>query len=277
MEEATYLAVGLIVLEILWRIYECPNITFEYIQTTGFEPFLWWIVAYLLCIGMVLLEVKNLPFFQSKFVRNSIKILHALDGLIALVVGMAYYYENNTLLAIGILCITKFFLLHLLSRMVTGVKAFSKWSVIVQTTKTFIHHTASFYFLAAGLSVERLSNTILLTALWRSISMTGHAVLALRAQTADDGWEGFTLTEKTYDRWTWNISHLRNAMIVVVLVSCYYDHHIRRGFGTLSLSFFFIFADEDCFRSFSFVGGWSRCIHGRESNPCFSDSITILP
>ena len=110
---------------------------------------------------------------------------------------------------------TKCFLLHLLSRMVTGQAAFGSMAISLQTTKTFLHHTGSFLFLGDG-------PTALITGVWRFISMNGHAAMTLRDR----------LDTKTYDRVIWNITHARNSVLAVVLATCFVNPAIRRGFGT---------------------------------------------
>lgn len=216
MEEATHIAIVLVGLESAYLLFQCSSShlpDFAHLSES-FKPAIIFIVAYAGCIATIFMNVKQIRFFQSKIIRNLIKYLHAADGAVALLMGIAICYQSNILFIIGILCITKLFLLHLLSRMVTGVATHSMAAVALQTTKTFIHHTASFYFISDP-------TTALLTGVWRCISMNGHAVLTLRG----------TLPEKTYERLMWIITHARNAAMITILILCLYSFQIRRGFG----------------------------------------------
>jgi hypothetical protein len=153
----------------------------------------------------------------------AISILHAFDGVIALLIGLGFYFESNLLVTIGVIGITKFFLLYLLSRMVTGKKSHNRWSMILQTTKTFLHHTASFFFVSNR-------NAILLTSVWRFVSMNGHAAMTFRSK----------LTEKQYNSLMWKITHARNTVLLFVLLTCFARGDVRRGFGDFFFSYFFI-------------------------------------
>eukprot|EP01038_Epipyxis_sp_PR26KG_P010725 gene10725-14403_t len=215
MEEATHLAALIVVSEVLFRQYQCPV---KYIKTrttfTEFTPGYWFLLAYFLCIMAILLNLKEIQFFKSALIRNTITVLHAIDGIIALVIGLGIYFESNLIVIVGIICITKFFLLYLLSRMVTGQTSFSKTSMIIQTTKTFLHHTGSFLFISNP-------KVALITAMWRFISMNGHAVMTLRGKLSDN----------IYSSITWKITHSRNAILVIVLITCWFYPAIRRGFA----------------------------------------------
>uniref|UniRef100_A0A7S3HSX0 Vomeronasal type-1 receptor n=1 Tax=Spumella elongata TaxID=89044 RepID=A0A7S3HSX0_9STRA len=114
------------------------------------------------------------------------------------------------------ICMTKLFLLYLLSRMVTGVKTHSIMSVVLQTTKTFIHHTGSFFFIPSD-----AYDVIIITSIWRFISMNGHAILTMRKK----------LSNETYNRLMWIIAHMRNAIVVVVIALCLAYPTIRHGFA----------------------------------------------
>jgi hypothetical protein len=214
MEEATHAAIFLVAAECAWRLTHCDVI--QSIFSSRFHPGLIFILSYLGCIGNIFLDIKNAAFFQSDFIRGLIKTLHACDGILALVIGIGIYLQNDIITLIGILGITKLYMLYLLSRMVTGVKSYSKLEMVVQTTKTFIHHTASFYFLADP-------TTAAITAFWRFISMNGHAALTLREKMSEEG----------YTSLMWMITHARNAAMMLVLVLCWWSPSIRRGFGKL--------------------------------------------
>lgn len=170
-----------------------------------------------MCIVVIFLDIKKYNFFKSPRLRSLLSFLHSIDGVVALVLSLAHYYKSELLLNIGVLMIAKCFLLHLLSRMVTGQAAFGPLAVSLQTTKTFLHHTGSFLFLGND-------NTALITGCWRFISMNGHAAMTLREK----------LNESTYDRIMWAITHARNVMMALVILICFINADIRRGFGKLS-------------------------------------------
>jgi hypothetical protein len=234
MEEVVICVVVLIIVEVLWRWLYCSADALFYDSRRKFLPLKYFLTAYLSCILPVLLNFKNIHFFQSRSVRLLIRFLHACDGFIALLIGTAIFYENDFILCFAILLISKFFLLHLLSRMVTGVRAYSKLSIIFQTTKTFIHHTSSFYFLS-----YRYPSSLCLTSFWRFLSMTGHAALTLRRNHSKDDENGWwTLSDATYERTMWFITHCRNIIMVVVLFLCYWSDDIRSGLGKVPLLLF---------------------------------------
>ena len=144
MREATYIACSTVTIEIIWRFSHC----YRAIGDFSAIYLLKYIAAYILCIIPILLDFKSYGFFKSRTLRNVLSFLHAIDGLIALELGFAYYYKSYFLLQIGIFAITKMYLLHLLSRMVTGETAFGKYEIILQMTKSFLHHTGSFLFIS---------------------------------------------------------------------------------------------------------------------------------
>lgn len=217
MEEATHLAWVLVLSETLYRASKLEltdNLAHEQRYAILF------LIAYVLCIVAILCKFKDIAFFQSALVHNVMTVLHALDGVNALLIGLGLYYQSDFLVGLGLLCMTKLFLLHLLSRMVTGVKSHSTGSIILQTTKTYLHHVGSFLFLSPN-----NGNVILITATWRFVSMNGHAAMTLRKH----------ISPEWYQWLMWKIAHLRNAVLVIVLVLCCCDTAIRDGFGTFSL------------------------------------------
>lgn len=227
MEQVTIFVIVILLLEGLLRYRQCQGD--DNLQILLWKGSFWqckyFLVSYLLCVGTIFLEIRKMSFFQSKFIRLSIRLLHSLDGFIALLLGRAIYLRSDVLLCFGLLCITKGFLLHLLSRTVTGVKSSTKWEITLQLTKTFIHHTSSFYFLPPRL------NVILITSIWRFISMNGHALLTFRKKQKDSDWGNFSLSEETYYFLSWQVAHLRNLIVLLVLLLCVLDKDLRTDFG----------------------------------------------
>ena len=215
MEGATHVAWMSVLLEVIWRAHKCSKIH-DYLRPhESFSAGSVYLGAYVLCILAVWIDLKRYTFFKQPALRSFLSFLHAIDGVIALVLSLAYYYKNQLMLYVGVLAITKCFLLHLLSRMVTGQAAFGPLAISLQTTKTFLHHTGSFLFLGDN-------STALITGCWRFISMNGHAAMTLRDK----------LDASTYDRIMWAITHARNSILACVLITCFVNPAIRRGFGT---------------------------------------------
>lgn len=216
MEGATHVAWISVLSESVWRIYRCNNhlMNSNYAHQ-GFPAGSLYFGAYVLCILAILLDLKRYEFFKLPFLRNFLSFLHAIDGIVALVLSLAYYFKSKLLLYIGILAITKCFLLHLLSRMVTGQAAFGPMAISLQTTKTFLHHTGSFLFLGHD-------KTALITGCWRFISMNGHAAMTLKEK----------LDCNSYERIMWIITHARNLVLALIMITCFVNPDIRRGFGT---------------------------------------------
>ena len=89
-------------------------------------------IAYFLCVVVIFLDIKKYDFFKSPSLRSLLSFLHAADGIVALILALAFYYKSRLLLYGGVVAITKLFLLHLLSRMVTGEAAFGPWAITLQ-------------------------------------------------------------------------------------------------------------------------------------------------
>ena len=227
MEGATHVAWVATAAETLWRVYRCnpyvppspssgdraASASAEAAATYLTHSYWVYTLGYCLCVLAIFLDLKRYAKWPP--LRSVLSFLHAADGVIALVLALAFYFKSTVLLVVGVVAITKVFLLHLLSRMVTGEAAFSPLEITLQTTKTFLHHTGSFLFICDD-------TTALITGVWRFISMNGHAALTYRE----------SLDEATYDRITWAITHMRNVVVVAVLGLCAVYPGVRRGFGT---------------------------------------------
>lgn len=232
MEGATHVAWISVFLEGAWRTHKCYDVlTGSRYSIKSFSAGPVYFGAYVLCIFAVYLNLKRYSFFSSPFLRNFLSFLHALDGIVALVLSLAYFYKSQGLLYMGILGITKCFLLHQLSRMVTGQLAYGPAEISLQTTKTFLHHTGSFLFLGDD-------TTAFITGCWRFVSMNGHAAMTLRK----------SLSEKTYNKVMWMITHARNAILAIVILICFFSRDIRRGFGEFFcfLSQIAVWVCDDC-------------------------------
>ena len=219
MKCATHVAWVAVLLESVWRIRKCYAISSGYQSIVFSSVGSAYLGAYLLCVLAIYLDLKSCRFSKLPAVRSLLSFFHAMDGISAAMLALAYYYKSPILLYSGILFMTKCFMLHLLSRMVTGEAASSKAEITLQTTKTFLHHTGSFLFLCDN-------NTALVTGFWRFISMNGHAAMTLRE----------VIPEEPYMKLMWIITHSRNAILAIVIFTCFISADIRRGFGNIMKS-----------------------------------------
>lgn len=175
------------------------------------------ISSYILSIGMVFLDVKSSQFYSKNesFIRSVIKVLHGSDSFCALLLGVGLWFHSLTLISTSCLLLTKFFLLHLLSRAVTGVKTTDKLSMCIETTKAYLHHMGNFLFIG-----PEDYTMILITTIWRFLSLTGHLAMYLS--------ENSVISKNFF---FWQLSYCRNAAILIMLFLCQYSNNIRSGFG----------------------------------------------
>lgn len=174
-------------------------------------------ISYCICLLFQSMGMKDWALMKSDIIRNVLSLSHSLDGLSALVIGLAIYVRNTVALVIGILVVSKYGLLHAFNRMILGKSAASgDWlDVSVQTTKSFLHHVASFLFLPANPSA------ILLTTAWRTLSMTGHALLFFRGR----------LSAASLAKMQWLLSYLRIVFLLLLLSLCLISSDLRIAFG----------------------------------------------
>lgn len=228
MEEATHLAILITSSESLWRLSKCNP--FQALNDSAFIPSVFFISSFIFCILTIFMHFRANNFFHSTRLRSVLKLLHALDGPLALFLGLGIYYESNFLTFISLMLICKFYLLHLLSRMVTGIKTHSNQAIALQTTKTFLHHVGSFSFLTIktcsfayerSLNVPFYESVVIMTSIWRFISMNGHAAMTLRD----------SISTKSYNQIMWTINHIRNIFMVFMLASIWMSPRLQRGFA----------------------------------------------
>ena len=84
--------------------------------------------------------------------------------------------------------------------------------------KSYIHHTSSFFFLDTN-----CKEVIIITTLWRTVSMSGHSAQALHFNKTID-------TNQLY-RFNWILSHIRNVLVSIIFLLCLLYPEIRSGFG----------------------------------------------
>lgn len=253
----------LVLFEMLWRFNHCYNyIYIQFINMITFKqpytsilPCFQFIISYILCMLTIWLGIKKWNISKHKILRDFLTVLYGLDGIAALLLGYSIYIKNNWLTLISILVSTKIFLLHFLSRMVTGLHAYTNNAIALQTTKTYLHHLGSFFFLSSTSLPSSLSLTsfsslllsplrslpssssyptttsttfyvILITTLWRFISLSGHAQLAITHLLSP------TLNYKL----SWLLVHGRNIAIIVTFILIIMYDDIRRGFALSAVS-----------------------------------------
>ena len=172
--------------------------------------------TYVLCIFTQLIDFKVFKSITtSKLFRATLSWLHGLDGLAALLIGVSIYYKSEVGLWIGSIMITKIFLIHLLNRLILAKKCDQgTFAECTQTTKSFLHHVSSFLFICNP-------TEIVITTIWRTISMTGHSTLVLRGK-----WKPETISIVS-----WILAYMRIAIVTSLLIICYLNNDLRDSFG----------------------------------------------
>ena len=215
MEEATYLASCLVSIESVNKMLNLSSMNDYEAKLRAI-----FISSYILSISMVFLDVKSSRFYSQNelLIRTVVKVLHGSDCLCALLLGVGLWFHSLALISISCLLLTKFFLLHLLSRAVTGVKTTDKLSMCIETTKAYLHHMGNFLFIGPEDYVM-----ILITTIWRFLSLTGHLAIYLSEDS---------VISKNF--FFWQLSFCRNAAIMILLLLCHCSSSIRSGFGEKS-------------------------------------------
>jgi hypothetical protein len=161
---------------------------------------------------------RNTDFFEDHSrLRNVMIWMHFLDGFWGLTIGYSIYQENTPAIIFFTMCICKFYMLSLLHRMITVEKATSYREEVLVTSKAFLHHLGSFLFL----NKSRHQNTVILTTIWRFVSMSGHAAIILKGR----------VSEKNVERFMYAVAHVRDTIIVIIFCICVNDRDVREGFG----------------------------------------------
>jgi hypothetical protein len=173
------------------------------------------VVSYALCIATDLMGVSGMAFVKNSCFRGLLSAMHGLDGAAAGVIGIAILWRNTAMICMSMMFMTKFFLIHLLNRMILAKKKTENiMDGLTQTTKSFLHHVASFIFL-------RHPAEIIVTTIWRTISMSGHAALVLRDR----------ISAKNLTACHWVLAYIRICFQCVLLVLCYLSPQLRGQFA----------------------------------------------
>eukprot|EP01036_Dinobryon_divergens_P028213 gene28213-37120_t len=211
VEEATHTAIFFVCAEALYRLFRCRDSMSDFSKILtpwegydpAFQPGIMFTVAYLLCVAIVVLDVKHHRYAKHAMLRSFLTFQLCLDGITALMMGLGIYLQSNLIMGLAIL------------RMVTGVAGVDKFSLTVQTTKTYIHHVGNFLFLS-----NRVPEVVLYVAIWRCISMSGHALPSIV--------EIFKISDERFDRMNWIINRLRTALIILPVCMCVFYPIYRR-------------------------------------------------
>ena len=181
----------------------------------------WWqgghsfLLSFGLCLMTQLMQIKDSTVEKSVLFRSLLSILHGMDGMAALLIGLSIYFRSIVGLWIGLIIITKIFLIHVLNRMILGKKTDGGiLAECTQTTKSFLHHVSSFLFIQEP-------TEIIITTVWRFVSMSGHALLVLRGK----------VSSITVYRLNWMVAILRIIILLGLFVGCLYDKTLRCSFG----------------------------------------------
>ena len=191
---------------------QATDINADYWAEAGYIFF----YSYLLCLMTQLFGFKDMKTITtSTLFRSTLSFLHGLDGFAALLIGASMYYRSRIGLWIGSIMITKVFLIHLLNRLILAKKSdLGIFAECTQTTKSYLHHVSSFFFLSHP-------SEIIITTLWRTISMTGHATLVLRGK----------VSPSNISKINWILAYMRILMVIAVLYFCFVNDEIASAFG----------------------------------------------
>jgi hypothetical protein len=170
-----HLSLGGVFCEVIYRISSAAIVTANENNYNGENGHPYWfeggyifLISYILCIITQLSGFKDITYIsKSESFRSLLSILHGLDGFAALLIGMSLYYKSKIGLWLSLIMITKIFLIHLLNRLILAKKSdLGLLAECTQTTKSYLHHVSSFLFISHP-------TEIVITTLWRTISMTG--------------------------------------------------------------------------------------------------------
>eukprot|EP01038_Epipyxis_sp_PR26KG_P011663 gene11663-15615_t len=164
------------------------------------------------------LKFHTAKIFSNRKVQNFLPYLYIFDSVAALFLSLAIYLENYILFIVSMTFLCNFFLLHILHRVFNAKKPDGMLDELVATTKSYIHHCASFLFLDSN-DYE----VLLITAIWRAVSMSGHTAQVLGLKKV--------ITTDELNRFNWFLSHVRNIIVLIILVLCFIFPKIRNSFG----------------------------------------------
>lgn len=170
---------------------------------------------FVVCIVMQAANFKDCVVVKHPYFRTLLSFSHGADGLLAGAIGLSIYYRSRIGLIVSLAFMCKFGLLCLLNRMILAkAVSASPFETMLQTTKSFLHHVASFIFVSQP-------TEILITAAWRTLSMTGHALLVLRGQ----------VDPKVIRSTNWVLSFMRMVFMTALIGALCVSSDLRAAFG----------------------------------------------
>jgi hypothetical protein len=116
-DEAVYLAVLVISLELTYRWYNSIDNLDLYLEQQSFDVFKnhIYVIFYILSICSTLIYVKGLNKIPLPMkIEPYVPLLYLFDSIAAIGLGISLYYENRNDLLISMVVLTNFFLLHIL-------------------------------------------------------------------------------------------------------------------------------------------------------------------
>jgi len=198
----------LVFVEAVWRV-AVDSKSYWAFQGANFATF------YFACIAMQWANFKDNRFVKHSSFRLLLSFSHGIDGLSAGAIGLSIYFRSKLGLIISLALMCKFGLLSLLNRMILAkAVSASPFETMLQTTKSFLHHVASFLFIIDPTEV-------LITSAWRTLSMTSHALLVLRGH----------IDPKVIRRISWVLTYMRMVFLTAFIAALCMSSDLRASFG----------------------------------------------
>lgn len=221
MDEISYVGLVAITSELTWRGWHCSQRAISIFT----DPSHVFVITYLLCVVVILLDLKGMSIFQSDWMRGLLGNLHAMDCIIVILLGIGIYIERLEIVWLAMILLSKLFLLSFITRMITGRASPNVFAAILQTSRAYLHHIGSFIFISGS------SNMIILTTIWRFLSMSGHSLVFFRDKSLQV--EDYRKSP-SYMRNVNIVAICRQVALITALLSTIYSPSIRRAFGKCS-------------------------------------------
>jgi hypothetical protein len=121
------------------------------------------------------------------------------------------------------LILSNFFFLHTLHHIFTGKTSTGIIDNIITMTKSYIHHIANFVFISNIDDNDNMNHILIITVIWRAISMSGHGAQYLKLKKY--------INDNELYQFNWILSHIRNITITIIIILCITKPGIRKAFG----------------------------------------------
>eukprot|EP01031_Cornospumella_fuschlensis_P030026 gene30026-36264_t len=221
--EATYAALLLLVLEGWWR---CTNpSTFREIALQHYTPeyyafkgpaFTYFSLACLIFSMIFVLYLYDWAIFKLPCTQNFLPYLYMFDSLGAVILGYSLYFSDASALYVSLAILTNFLMINVLSKVFAKKKPEGLGEETSAALKAIIHHISSFFFVDC-------KEVIVITTVWRAVSMTGHTAQALHLKK-------FISADQLY-KFNWALTHARNAVLLYIVIVFATDSTTREGFA----------------------------------------------